>query len=150
MNKTALHALAATVALLTVVTFLTATVVAELFFDTLFVAAVKHAIVLGLWVLIPALALTAGTGFALGRGRTGRLLEGKRQRMPFIALNGLLGLLPAALFLNYKAQAGAFDTAFYLVQGLEFLLGMVQTGLLARNFLAGVRLSKGGRRSLKP
>ncbi|MDR1969093.1 MAG: hypothetical protein LBQ32_10465 [Burkholderiaceae bacterium] len=143
MNKTALHALAATVALLTVLTFLTATVVAELFFDTPAVAAVKHAIVLGLWLLIPALALTAGTGLALGRRRTGRLLDAKRRRMPFIALNGVLGLLPAALFLHYKAQAGAFDTAFYLVQGLELVLGAIQAGLLTRNYLAGIRLRTG-------
>jgi hypothetical protein len=138
--KTALHALAATLALLTVVTFLTTTAIAELFFDAPVIAAVKHAIVLGLWVLIPALAITAGTGFALGRGRTGLLVQGKRRRMPFIALNGLLGLLPAALFLHHKAQAGAFDAAFYAVQGLELVLGAVQTTLLARSFLSGLRL----------
>jgi len=138
--KTILHALAATVAMLTVAVFLVSTLVAELFLENQAVAAVKHAIVLGLWALIPALAITGGTGFALGRGRAGQLIQNKRRRMPFIVLNGFFGLLPAALFLHHKAQAGAFDTAFYLVQIVELALGSVQAWLLARNFLDGLRL----------
>jgi hypothetical protein len=36
--------------------------------------------------------------------------------MPFIAGNGILVLIPPALFLASKARAAEFDTAFYTVR----------------------------------
>jgi hypothetical protein len=35
--------------------------------------------------------------------------------MPLIAANGILVLIPSALFLASKARAGQFDTSFYAV-----------------------------------
>ena len=52
--------------------------------------AVKRLIVLpGLFILVPALAAAGGSGFALARDRRGALVQAKKRRMPFIALNGL-------------------------------------------------------------
>ena len=59
---------------------------------------VKHLIVApGLFILIPALIATGASGFALARGGQGTLVDAKRRRMPVIALNGLLVLVPCAL-----------------------------------------------------
>ena len=120
-----LHPVAGAVALLTIATFWGLTVVSELSGSATFITVVKRFIPWGFLVLIPALAAVGASGFALGRGRSGRLVEAKRKRMPLIALNGLLILVPSALFLAAKASAGAFDTAFYAVQTLELAAGAV-------------------------
>lgn len=135
-----IHAFAATVVLLTVATFMIATVVSELALDHAAVAAVKHAIVVGLAVLIPALIITGGSGFTLSRRRQGRLVKVKQRRMPFIVLIGLLILLPAAVFLRMKALAAEFDSLFFAVQGIELLFGAIQLTLLSLNFRDGLRL----------
>ena len=63
------------------------------------------------------------------------------KRMPFIAANGLLILVPAAIFLDQWASAGAFDTKFYLVQAVELLAGAVNLTLMGLNMRDGLRLS---------
>jgi len=135
-----LHPLAGALALLTILTFWMATVLAETLGATATVVAVKTAIPWGFLLLIPALAAVGGSGFALGRKRTGALIARKRRRMPFIAANGLLILVPSALFLSFKAQSGAFDGAFYTVQGLELIAGAVNITLLGLNLRDGLRL----------
>ncbi|MEO9383285.1 hypothetical protein ABI908_04020, partial [Chromobacterium phragmitis] len=74
-------------------------------------------------------------------GRKGKLVEGKKKRMPFIAMNGLLIMIPAALFLNLRAQAGAFDAVFYAVQALELAVGLAQLTMMGKNFRDGLRLA---------
>lgn len=144
MRKTTLHAATGTLALLLVSTFWTSTLVSELLLGPAAVQAVKHAIAwYGLAALVLCMATTGATGLALAlaRGRSGRLVEEKRRRMPLLGLNGLLVMVPSALFLNERASAGQYDTAFYVVQGLELLVGAVQLTLLARNVRTGLRLS---------
>ena len=67
--------------------------------------------------------------------------------MPFIAANGVLILVPCAIFLNRSAVAGTFDTTFYLVQGLEFLAGATNLGLMGLNIRDGLRMSGRFRKS---
>ena len=57
--------------------------------------------------------------------------------MPFIADNGILILIPAALFLASKAKAAAFDTTFYAVQALELFAGATNVVLLGLNMRDG-------------
>lgn len=139
--KTRIHVLAGSLALLLIASFWSATLVSELFLDSAAVRMVKQSIVAGLFILIPCLALAGGSGALLGRGRSGNLLKRKQKRMAMAATNGLLVLLPAALYLNAKAQAGTFDTAFLLVQGLELVAGAGQFLLLAFNARDGRRLA---------
>ncbi|CRI66833.1 conserved exported hypothetical protein [Thiocapsa sp. KS1] len=68
------------------------------------------------------------------------MVERKRRRMAFIAANGLLVLVPSALFLSFKAQAGEFDGAFFGVQALELIAGAVNLVLLGLNLRDGRRL----------
>ena len=50
--------------------------------------------------------------------------------MPILAANGILILIPAAVFLSFKAQSGAFDTIFYAVQAVELIAGAANIVLL--------------------
>lgn len=124
------------------VAFFVGTIAVELLGSAPTVAGLKSLIVTpGLWVLIPALAATGGSGAVLSRGRGGRLVDRKRTRMPFIAANGLLVLMPCALALNHLAAAGDIGPAFYAVQAIELMAGAVNLGLIALNIRDGRRLA---------
>ncbi len=95
----------------------------------------------GMFILIPAMMIVGASGMAMGAKRTDALAVGKKRRMPIIALNGLLILLPSAIFLASKAQAGAFDAIFYSVQGIELLAGAVNLSLMGVNIRDGLRMT---------
>lgn len=137
-----LHAALGAGAALCVASFWGATVISELFLSHAAVAAVKHAIVLGLWLMIPLMAAAGISGGLLARGRTGRLIQRKALRMRFVAANGLVVMLPCALFLDARAAAGIFDAGFYLMQGLELAVGALQLALLSLNLRDGLALSR--------
>lgn len=146
--KAKLHGFFGAVALLCIATFWSSTAVSELFLDLASVTAVKKAILAGMWVLIPAMAATGGSGFSLAGARRGRLVEVKARRMKLVAANGLLVLLPSAYVLASWASAGRFDSAFYALQALELLAGAVNVTLLVLNMRDGLRLA--GRLRMKP
>ncbi|GAB5467978.1 MAG: hypothetical protein Kilf2KO_10080 [Rhodospirillales bacterium] len=135
-----LHPLAGTLAFLLVSTFWVSTVASEAFAPTEVVVTVKTLIPWGFLLLVPALIAAGGSGFRLAKGARGGLLGAKRKRMPFIAANGLLVLVPAALVLASKARAGEFDLAFYGVQALELAVGAVNMALLGLNLRDGLRM----------
>jgi hypothetical protein len=137
-----IHLLAGLLATLTIATFFSTTLLVELFGAQAAVASIKHLIVFpGLFILVPAIAATGGTGFALSKIRQGRLVQAKMKRMPFIAANGLLVLLPAAMILDRWASQGAFDSRFYLLQALELLAGATNLTLMGLNIRDGLKLS---------
>ena len=140
--KSRLHALAGAIALLCIGTFWSSTAISELFLGQQSVVAVKNGILTAMWLMIPAMAATGASGFALGQGRSGRLVEAKKRRMKFIAANGLLVLLPCAFLLASMATKGQFDTLFYGVQALELVAGAVNFVLLALNMRDGLRLAR--------
>lgn len=135
-----IHPLAGAVAILTIATFWLSTVFSELFGSREMIVAVKTAIPWGFLLLIPAMAAVGGTGFKLAGSRRVGVIATKSKRMRFIAANGVLVLIPAALFLASKASAGVFDTSFYVVQALELLAGATNLTLLGLNMRDGLRL----------
>lgn len=143
-----IHPIAGTIALLTILSFWLATALSELFAGPAVVTTVKTLLPWGFFLLIPALMAAGGTGFQLGKKMRGPLIAAKTKRMPFIAANGILILIPSALYLSFKAQAGAFDTGFYVVQAVELCAGAVNILLLGLNMRDGLRLT--GRRRRKP
>jgi hypothetical protein len=144
------HLIAGILAPLCLVTFFLSTVLTELFGLHAAVAQLKSLIVSpGLWIMIPAMAVAGGSGMFLGRLRKGRLVDGKRKRMPFIAANGLLVLVPCAIALNRLAAAGTFDTAFYAVQVVELVAGSINFALMGLNVRDGLRMA-GRLRPAKP
>jgi len=136
------HLIASIVATLAIATFFLSTALVELFGSHEAVATVKRLIVFpGLFILVPAIAATGGSGFYLSKSRKGRLVDTKKKRMPFIAANGLLILIPCAIFLNRWAAAGAFDTMFYSVQALELLAGATNLVLMGLNIRDGFKMT---------
>ena len=140
--KKIIHPVAAVIATLCIATFFTSTILVELFGSHESISIVKNLIVMpGLFILVPAIAVTGGTGFALSKNRKGRLVESKKKRMPFIGANGLLVLLPAAIFLDQWAMSGTFDTRFYIVQCLELIAGATNLTLMSLNIRDGLRMT---------
>lgn len=148
--KAIIHPAAGALALLTIAIFWLSTVVSELSGSRDLVVAIKSAIPWGLLVLVPALAATGGSGLALSQGVRSGAVGKKLRRMPFIAANGLLVLLPSALFLAAKAKAGAFDATFYAVQAIELVAGPINLFLLGLNMRDGFRMSGRLARSTLP
>lgn len=146
--KARLHGFFGVVALLCIASFWISTAVSEAFLSLDSVTAVKNAILIGMWLLIPAMAATGGSGFSLAGARPGRFVEVKAWRMKIVAANGLLVLLPSAFVLASWASAGRFDGAFYALQALELLAGAANITLLGLNMRDGLRLA--GRLPVKP
>lgn len=140
--KTVIHATAGTLALALVATFLASTIIAELCLDYRAITIVKTAIFYGVFLLVPLMAITGGSGFALAASRSGGLVERKKARMRIIGANGALVMLPAAVFLYFRANAGSFDGLFYVVQIIELAGGMLQLCLLILNFRDGRRMTE--------
>jgi len=139
MNKW-IHPVAGAIAMLSIATFCLSTALTESFGSHEAIIAVKTAIPWGFLLVIPALMATGGSGFALSTGRRVGLVAAKLRRMPVIAANGALILIPAALFLASKARAGEFDAAFYAVQVIELVTGAVNITLLGLNMRDGLRI----------
>ena len=139
MLKT-IHPVAGGIALITIATFWLSTIFSELFASQATVIAVKTTIPWGFLLLIPALAATGGSGFAMAKGRRAELIDAKMKRMPLIAANGILVLIPSALFLAAKAQAAEFGAVFYIVQLVELVAGGTNIWLLSLNMHDGLRM----------
>ncbi|WP_394391866.1 hypothetical protein [Shewanella woodyi] len=140
--KTKLHLLAALTATLCIATFFSFSLIGEIFGTHAFIIQVKSNIVFpGLFILIPAMAITGITGNLLAKGAKSKIIKQKLFRMKIAAANGILILLPAALLLNYWAQAGQFDVYFYLLQAIELIAGATNLFLLSKNAIAGRRLT---------
>jgi hypothetical protein len=136
-----LHPIAGAIGLLTILTFWLSTVGAELFGARETIATVKLAIPWGFLILVPALVLTGASGFRLAAGSTDPGIARKKRRMPLIAGNGLLVLVPAALYLATLAARGEFGGAFYAVQAIELAAGAVNIALMSLNARDGLRLT---------
>ncbi|WP_054309479.1 hypothetical protein [Mesorhizobium sp. 1M-11] len=140
--KAKVHAAAGAVALLAVVCFWLSTAAAELSGNVETIAAVKSAILTGMVVLIPAMAVAGASGFSLGKGWKSSIVQRKKRRMRFIAINGLLILLPSAYMLAGWAGQGRFDAAFVVVQALELAAGAANIILLSLNMRDGLALRR--------
>ena len=136
------HLIAGLLAPLCIATFFLSTILTETLGSHAAVAQLKSLIVTpGLWIMVPLMAAAGGSGLFLARSRKGRLVEAKTKRMPFIAANGLLVLVPCAIVLNRWATAVSFDSAFYLVQAIELVAGAVNLALMGLNARDGLRMA---------
>ncbi len=137
-----IHPSAGFVGFLTIVVFWTSTVAVEAFGGPQAILAVKTGILWGMIVLIPALATAGATGFGLAGPATQGLASAKKRRMPFIAANGILILIPCAVLLQRLAAAGDFGAAFYAVQAIELAAGATNVALMALNIRDGFWMTR--------
>lgn len=139
--KQNIHRIASILATICIATFFTSTLLVELFGSDSAIAFVKNLIVIpGLFILVPAMAITGATGFSLAKTRKGRIVENKKKRMPIIAATGILILLPAAIVLDNWASAGLFDTKFYILQAIELIAGATNLTLMILSITDGMEL----------
>ncbi|MFF0488299.1 hypothetical protein ACFYTQ_04680 [Nocardia sp. NPDC004068] len=136
-----IHPIAGTVGLITILAFWTSTVVAEIGGSRHVITVVKQTIPWCLPILVLALVATGSSGLRLAAGSTFPIVLAKKRRMPFIAGNGLLILIPSAITLSILAGHDDFGTAFYCVQTLELVAGAVNIALMSLNIRDGLRLS---------
>jgi len=136
-----LHPIAAAVGFLTILTFWLSTVASELSGSLAAIVAVKQTIPWGFLVLVPALALTGASGFRMAGASPDPRLARKKRRMPIIAGNGVVILIPAALYLASLAAGGEIGGRFYAVQAVELIAGATNIVLMALNIRDGLRLS---------
>ena len=140
--KRQIHLISAVLSTLCIGIFFTSSILVELFGSQESVSIVKRLIVSpGLFILVPSIAITGATGFSLSKNRKGVLAGHKRRRMPFIGANGILILIPAAIFLDQLAAAGSFGIKFYIVQGIELLAGAANLTLMTMNMRDGFKLA---------
>jgi hypothetical protein len=91
--------------------------------------------------VVPALAIAGASGFRLAGASSDPRIVKKRRRMPFIAANGLLILMPAAFYLATLASRGEFGMIFYSVQAIELVAGAVNLTLMSLNIRDGFSLT---------
>jgi hypothetical protein len=139
------HGAAGLLALLTILVFWGATVAVEVSGGPAAVAAVKSRIAWALLLLIPLLAVAGATGMTISGARPRPAAARKLRRMRFVAANGLLVLVPSALFLAWKAGAGQLDAAFVAVQAAELAAGAANIVLLTLNLRDGLRMHRRSR-----
>ena len=139
--KKRVHAIAGGIGFVMILSFWTSTAFSELFASHETIADVKALILKGMFILIPAMGIAGGSGMAMGRRRKDAPARAKKKRMPVIAMNGLLILLPAAWFLSSKASAGEFDNTFYAVQVVELIAGAANLTLMGLNMRDGFRMT---------
>jgi len=137
-----IHRIAAFTAFLCIATFFLATLIVETFATLETVTHLKSLIVWpGLFILVPAIAITGASGFLLAQSRKGKLVQLKQKRMPFIGINGVFILIPCAIFLDRWASIGNFDNTFYTVQGIELIAGAINLTLMMMNIRDGFKMS---------
>ncbi|MFI5016267.1 MAG: hypothetical protein ACHQAY_28365 [Hyphomicrobiales bacterium] len=139
------HLAAAVTATVTILAFWATTMVVELLGTTATIAGAKLAILWGMLVLVPAMAATGASGFRLGSKRRNPIVATKKRRMALVAGNGLLVLVPSAIFLAGRSATGTFDGWFYAVQTIELVAGATNLALMSLNLRDGLRLSGGVR-----
>lgn len=141
-----IHPLAGSIALITILTFWVTTVWSKIDGDPAFILNVKTGILYGMIVLIPSMIAVGGSGFKMSKKSKHDLILKKKQRMPFIAINGTLILIPCAVFLCLMAQEGTFNQTYNIVQGIEIIAGAANIILLGLNTRDGLKLTKKIRR----
>ena len=144
-----IHVVATAVAMVTILSFFTASLYAETVGDTALILATKIAILYALPLMIFAMPTLALTGNILAGKRQSPLVRIKQRRMKAVAINGMI-LVALAVFLFTRAHGGRIDPVFLSAQAVELLLGAINLLLLGLNVKDGLRLSGKVERSSKP
>lgn len=138
--KSKVHAVAGVLGFLCVLTFVIATLSAELLGEAATVAAVKSSVFKGMFILLPALLVAGASGVSLLGKRTEPLALTKQKRGPIAFMTSLFVLLPSAYFLSSWASDGTLDGWFYGVQAVELAGSTVCIVMIGANIRDGLAL----------
>ncbi len=144
----AAHITATIIAVITIGSFFSFSLIAELIGDDLFIKQVKTGILYCLPILVIAMPMLALSGKKLAGNSKHPIVADKMKRMKLIALNGVI-LISLAIYLYYHANYKTVDRTFLYVQIAELVIGALNLGLIGLNINAGLKLS-GRRRKNSP
>ena len=140
------HVTATIIAFLTISSFFSFSLFAEIIGEHLFIKQVKTAIFYCLPILVIAMPMLAISGKKLAGNSKNPIVSKKMTRMKFIAFNGMI-LISLAIYLYYHAIYKTIDSTFFYVQIVELLIGTVNLGLIVMNINSGLKLSARGRKT---
>jgi hypothetical protein len=135
-----LHRLAGIAALLLAVSFLSVTTYAELSHNATLIYKAKRFVVLAIPFMLLFMPLSALSGKKMAGNSKNSIIKRKNRRLRFIAANGAI-LVTLAIWLYLKAAGRHFDMGFWILQGLELALGLLNIVLLSLMARDGMKLS---------
>lgn len=135
-----IHIAASIIAVITIGSFFSFSLIAEIMGSDLFIKQVKTGILYGLPILIIAMPMLALSGKKLARNSKNLILAKKTKRMKLIAINGII-LISLAVYLYYHATYRSIDIRFLIVQIAELSIGFINLLLITMNIRAGIKLS---------
>lgn len=134
------HLIATIVAVLTITTFFSISLFAEIKGDEEVIKRVKAFILYALPVMILAMPALKITGDKLAGKSKSPLIVAKAKRMKFVMVNGVM-LISLAIFLYYRSHYQEIDSIFLVAQIAEFGFGLFNLSLIFMNARAGMQLS---------
>jgi hypothetical protein len=136
-----IHKTAAVIAFLLIVLFFVSSFMVDISGDYVAIAQVKQTILYSVGLLVIAMMTTGITANKLYGAKVKGALAVKQKRMKIAAANGVVILIPAAIFLADWSAAGQFDSVYWTVQAIELIAGATNATLLGLNIRDGIRLS---------
>lgn len=134
------HLVATAIAVITISTFFSFSLIAEFRGEDLFIKQVKTLILYCLPILLIAMPMLVLSGKKLAGNSKSPLIIRKMRRMKFIAINGVM-LISLAIFLFYYSNYKTIDSTFMCFQILELLIGALNLVLIGMNIYDGLKLS---------
>lgn len=139
------HVGATIVAMLTILTFFSLSLFAEIQGEVQFIKQVKAFILYALPVMIITMPVLKITGDKLAGKAKNSIILVKQKRMKGMIINGM-GLILLAVFLYCRSHFYPLDKVFLLAQMVEFILGLGNLTLLILNAKGGMQLSGKGKK----
>lgn len=134
------HFIATVIAGLTIVTFFSLSLIAEIKGDIQFIKSVKAFILYALPVMVIAMPMLKITGDKLAGKSNNPIILAKKRRMKLMIVNGV-GLISLAVFLYYRSHFHTIDHVFLVAQIAEFGFGLGNLTLIVLNARSGLQLS---------
>lgn len=134
------HLIATIIAVLTISTFFTISLIAEIKGNDDFIRSVKAFILYALPIMVLAMPTLKITGDKLAGKSKSPLILAKIKRMKLVLVNGMI-LISLAIFLYYRSHYQQIDNVFLIAQIAEFAFGLFNLSLIFMNAKAGMQLS---------
>lgn len=135
------HFAAASGAITMITTFLVSSAITDVAGSASNIRFLRHAILVGLLLLIVCVATAGLTGRRLAGGTRSAVMCRKQRRLQGAAAIGLVVLVPCAVLLNYLAAAPS-GPGFTALEVTELVFGTLNWSLLALNFRDGRRMTR--------
>lgn len=135
-----LHIIATALAVITIGSFFTLSLRAEIIADEALIKATKTGILYALPILLIVMPTLAITGKKLAGKSKSPIVLMKSKRMNLIMVNGIL-LVSLVIFLYYRSNFESIDTVFFYAQIAELFFGLSNLTLIGLNIKSGLQLS---------